>query len=340
MRIAHVADLHLTETPSRSDVPLDEQDEILCRIAEAVNEAEVDRTLISGDCFDGESTPLSRLVLSRFLHRVAPAVVIYGNHDRPVDLDLFESHGVTIHHAPEVFAGAIGGYDLAVAPWPRVRNAEGYAAIVKGLRAQCGEKAILLAHCDLVGAELDGGQDTTGRVDAVISADDLAEMGWAYCALGHYHKRQLHPWGGYAGGIRPMKFGDDARKGVVIVDLDTGKREEIDCAGYSLVTVDLDITRDIPLVHGQTFALKDRVRIRYRVDEENQTAAYGKAESVATFLRNHVRSVTIEPEVIPTVRVRAPEIAAAKTDEDVLRAYLRQAGVKRVEEVCKKAELE
>ena len=95
MRIAHLSDLHLTEGPRLAD-----QEAVLTFIRERLAGQRPDLVLITGDIngrtVPHRSTPAERAVFFPFvraLTRLAPVVVLYGNHDYEGDLETLETVG-------------------------------------------------------------------------------------------------------------------------------------------------------------------------------------------------------------------------------------------------------
>jgi len=347
MRLAVVADLHITERPCRSDVPLEEQARILREIAREIHDQDADAVLIAGDLYDGKSTSAERRAVWSFLKSLEPPVVaIRGNHDDPLDIEAM-LHLVHVHAFTIPGVANVCDLDIACAPWPTVKVENGaalYADVVRGLLAE--KPDVLLAHCDLVGAQLDGGQETTGKVSSVLTAADFTVPTF----LGHYHRRQqVGECAWYVGGIRQMRFGDDAAKGFGIYDTDAKEWEWFGPYGRQLVCVEgewdattnrLRLLESLPVgVEGcdqSSPTGRSFVRFRYRVDEPARGVARGAAEVVAK--EAGWTDYVIEPKVIADTRTRGAEVAEAKGEREKLEAYWGDERPARADEILRKME--
>lgn len=95
MKIAHLSDLHITEGPR-----LDDQRATLAHILGNLGEQRPALILITGDIYGRtvphRSTPAERAVFFPFvraLSKLAPVVILYGNHDYEGDLEPLETVG-------------------------------------------------------------------------------------------------------------------------------------------------------------------------------------------------------------------------------------------------------
>jgi len=93
LRIAHITDTHITDGHR-----LEDQAQALLAAVERAEAEGVSAWLLTGDFYGRtvphRSTPAERLVLFPAVSRMAetgPVVIVYGNHDYPGDLDIFES---------------------------------------------------------------------------------------------------------------------------------------------------------------------------------------------------------------------------------------------------------
>lgn len=337
MRLVVVSDLHITDRPCRSDVSLEEQERILGNIAAESENSGVDATLVVGDLYDGKSTSAERKVVMEWLdwmENFGPVVVCRGNHDDPLDIEaLRHIEGVYPFTRPNVWKH--GTMRVAVAPWPTAKVENGaalYADVVRGKLAEGAD--VLLAHCDLVGAALDGGQESTGKVSSALT---VADFGETPTFLGHYHARQQvgeNAW--YVGSIRQMRFGDDSAKGFGIYDTDAKSWDWFGPYGRTLNTIDWkpDLMTGESLIgppqRGQL------VRLRYTASESEREEKRALAEVWAA---KQPCEVIIEPTVIADTRTRGAEVAEAKSDKEKLIAYWGEKPPARADEILRKMEV-
>jgi len=222
MRIAHLADLHLTDGPR-----LDDQAETLARVVSDIVATRPDLVIIAGDLsgktVPHRTTPREREVLYPALVRlaqVAPVEIVYGNHDQAPDLDglahldgqwpirVRSGAGTDLVQTP---SGQIAVYWLA---YPTKRwllagqEADGLAGVqrqiqdrlallfklwgarIKRSRARQPDLAhVFEGHVQVSGSRTSGGEVLAGQ-EIEITRDDLDGLGIDYGALGHIHKRQ------------------------------------------------------------------------------------------------------------------------------------------------------
>ena len=257
MRIAHIADLHVTDGPRLGD-----HEETLRGIVEDAIEAGVDLWILAGDLYGREvphrSTPKERGVLYAQvvrMARTAPVVVCYGNHDFDPDLDTMElldgDFPIRVVKRPEVLrvATAAGACNVYVLPYPTKRwlltqeNApKGLVAAQEAANANLGgilagwgqrirdgraeapsEPHVLVAHLQVSGSATAGGEVLAGN-EIEVSAAQLEELGADYGALGHIHLRQevaLRCW--YPGSPWRNDFSEIDAKGWHLVKTDDRK---------------------------------------------------------------------------------------------------------------------
>ena len=359
MKIAHLADLHITERPSRADISLEGQALILGWIAGDINDQDCDLAVIAGDVFDRfDTTAEERALAADFFQLLrVPLVVIPGNHENAQDLALISriprGDDLPTIFTDQAFVSKMACVDAMIAclPWPRkaavvkwlfavsekgvghqdtIQGAkDALARVLTSFRASfagfSGPK-VLVAHAEVLDAELDGGQDSTGKVELGLSPADL-DIGADYVALGHFHKRQHKPGTYcYCGAPRQMRFGDDAAKGYMIFDTEKRTLTPRDAPGRKLRTIEGKI-QDGELVtiteHNGPPVDKDRgdvVRLVYDVAENERERVRKNVEKVTSANFPGCR-VIIEPRVIAQTATRAAEIRAAKTPAEKLTAY-------------------
>ena len=215
MKLIHLSDLHLGKRVHEVSM-LPEQEYILLRIVQIVDEEKADAVLIAGDVYD-KSVPSAEAVtlfddfLCRLARRKVPVLIISGNHDSPERLAfgnrLLELGGI---HISPVYDGKVQPVTLTdshgeVCFWllPFLKPAqvkrfypdagiETYTdacrVAIEKLEIDREKRNVLLAHQFVTGSltceseELSvGGSD---NVDAAVFE------GFDYVALGHLHGPQ------------------------------------------------------------------------------------------------------------------------------------------------------
>lgn len=257
MRILHTGDWHVGKGIggiSRTD----EHQAVLQEIATAAEEQAVDLILVAGDLFDTASpSPEAERIVYRALldlGRLAPVVVVPGNHDNERRLDavapLFESAGVRIrafvnNAAPlEITTSSGERARIATIPWLSQRHIvkadqlmglqaaehggiyrDRLYRIVEALTAGFDQSAVnlVLAHLTIVGALHGGGERTAQTIfDYTIDAGAFPDDAH-YVALGHLHRAQRMPGlcaVHYCGSPLQLDFSDDGSeaKQVLVIE--------------------------------------------------------------------------------------------------------------------------
>lgn len=217
MKIAHLADLHVTEGPR-----LEDQRDVLGRVAEQVRLATPDLVVIAGDLYGQtvphRSTPAERGVLFPFvvaLARVAPVVIVQGNHDHAEDLLGLDHLGgdwpIRVSTRAETYALSTpaGIAQVYALPYPRrswllegERPAADpaatqatvdarLAALLDGWREHMAALVhptprVLVGHVSVRGSIVGAGVVIASR-EIEITREQLASLPVDYVALGHLH---------------------------------------------------------------------------------------------------------------------------------------------------------
>jgi hypothetical protein len=344
-KLLHVGDIHVKSGPN-----FDDTEQALNQVSQLAREREVDLVLIPGDVFDAASGPQERELFGRFLTSLdCPAVVCRGNHDKPGDLLVYQGYsGVQVCEKPDLIP--FGWGDLMVLPWPEraFLAARGYtgegglqaaqAALgdlirtMAATRPQPEKPLVIMGHISVCGALSSSGQPLVGREIQVVSAD-LDETGAAIICLNHIHKPQLVGEAGhYAGSLTVQDFGEeDEKKGVVLIEIaEDGHairdvlpircRRWLTVVGY--VSDDGAAMDNVPFGRHEDL-LGANVRYQYACTEE-QSGLFDHAAIERRFSSAH--SLKIVPNVSRAQRVRAAEVAGARTAEEKLRAWGQATG--------------
>lgn len=362
-RIAHLADSHF-DTSSR----FEECVRLHNWIADDLERRRPNLILHGGDVFERKSNPDERNAVAALLTRlgkIAPVVIVRGNHDAVGDLALFArlktDHPIVVVET----AGVVYAADCAIAclAWPRraellaraggdVGNeagnqlaAEALRNVLRGMGDQMGTHygpRIVLAHAMVRGSVTSTGQPLVG-CDMELGLEDLGLVGADFVALGHIHKGQDWEWGGapivYPGSPRRTAFGELEAKGYVMIEI--AASGTTDKAAVRWEFVEAPATRMLlaedEWAPGRSWAFNGlggdgvagaECRFRYTVDADQREAAKADAETQRrVLLELGAVSVKIEEVVRATTRARTPEIALAVSIEDKLRVLWRAKGI-------------
>lgn len=276
MKIAHLSDIHLTNSKDDSHETLGEQVERLMWIASDAHDNGAVLTVVAGDTFHAKSNAAERnaaIRVYRELARRAPVVVVRGNnsHDGHGEIsflnDIRSDYPITAVERPKVievdrlFVDRENGMALVLAmPFPEkawlaaANNGEKTTTqmahdALKALFLHWAVKAqeselpvVLVGHLELGSATLDSGQPAVGKCFVELSDADLLEIGADYYALGHIHKHQVIGDSiCYAGSPRQTSFGEDEQKGYCLVEVQRGETPVIEhrrAHGPKLVTIE------------------------------------------------------------------------------------------------------
>lgn len=217
MKFMHLADLHLGKRVNGFSM-LEDQEYILKKILQIVDEEQPDAVLIAGDVYD-KSMPSAEAVvlLDDFLCRLAKrklqVLLIAGNHDSAERLAfggrLLSESGV---HLSPVYDGTVSCVTLTDAFGPmhfwllpfvkpvhvraflpeEAAKIETYtdalAAAIEGMHADFEERNVLVCHQFVTGAGRSESEELS--VGGTDNVDGIVFDGFDYVALGHLHGPQ------------------------------------------------------------------------------------------------------------------------------------------------------
>ncbi|MEO8140871.1 MAG: metallophosphoesterase [Gemmatimonadota bacterium] len=291
MKLAHLADLHLgfrqyhRQTANGLNQREADVAQAFRRAVDQVIVARPDVILVAGDVFHSVR-PTNPAILFAFhqFQRLrdalpdAPLIILSGNHDTPRStetgslLELFETLGAEVV-AAEPRRLAFPALDLSVLAVP-------HTALIgterPELRPQGAEAhQVLMLHGEVEGI-FPTDRTAVEYGGAMVSPGELANGGWSYVALGHYHvQREVSPRVWYSGALEyvsPNPWGElaDERehdihgKGWLLVDLPSGAVQRmpvvparrvidlppIDGEGHSAVELDRALTGALATIDG------------------------------------------------------------------------------------------
>lgn len=321
VKILHTSDWHVGRRIRGRDRS-DEHRDVLAEIVQVAAANDIDLTLVAGDLFDTSSpSPVAESIVWNALldlSRVAPVVLVAGNHDNAGRLaavsPLLEMGRVTVaaHPVPPDAGGVmeLPEIDTKVALLPFVsqrgivraqqildddpdEHAGAYAdrmqRIIGQLTAGMTSDTVnlLVSHLTVYGA-LAGGGERTAHVFGYAIPTSSFPGHLSYVALGHLHRQQKMPHGGavwYSGSPLQLDFGEvDDQKGVLVVEATPGLPSRVTSiplsAGRRLVSV--SGTMDHVTVAAES------VGDAYVRVELNEPARVGLADEVRKLIPNAV----------------------------------------------------
>lgn len=259
LRLAHTADLHLTDGRRFADTRA-----CLEHIVEDGRTVGVDAWLVVGDLtgttVPHRASPTERNALARVFQAMAetgPVVIVVGNHDQAEDVAIFGrlkgDHAITVVDRPAIVdlsamraaEGAWLPLRLYCLPYPQkawllaggiegtvedqnARYAGGLREILAHWRvdaAQARAAGLHTAgamHINVGGSKVAGGEVLIGQ-EIELAPHDLDELGLDYIALGHIHlHQQMAQRAWYSGSPSAQDFGATDAKGYCLVDLEPG----------------------------------------------------------------------------------------------------------------------
>ena len=359
VRLAHLADIHLgfRQYYRQTSLGINQREADVAnafrRAIDGVIVARPDVVIVAGDLFHAVRPSNQAIVFCfREFQRLRDAlpdakmVVIAGNHDTPRAtetgsiLKLFVELGIEV--ATDRAEDIVLGEDLLVRVLPHQALASGERPDIRAPRKMKYE--VLVAHGeDPTLYPLDRWWAEPGG--AVLDATELANGGWTYVALGHYHvMRELKPRVWYSGALEYVtlnpwgELSEQRKTGVpgkgwLLVDLATGEvakqfilssRKLIDLKpieSRDVVAAELDrlIQERLRSVSGGIADQMVRLVVNdvpRQVVRELDHAAIRVAKAAALHFHLDLR----RPDVHRTIGIGAP--GPRQTLADVLRSYL------------------
>jgi exonuclease SbcD len=263
VRLLHTSDWHLGSA-IRGHPRGDDHEAVLQEIVSIAGAARPDLILHTGDLFDGARPPMTEfgraIRVLRRLAAIAPVVVLAGNHDSSVALEVLgvalADDNIRVLHKPclpeegavTTYRSAAGvGIRLAALPFvhanrvltdfgelcePNATYNDSLRRIIGHLTSACldgyepgHEVAVFASHLHVTGAR------TSSEMEIHVStnyATDPAHLdpAFGYLAFGHIHIPQpvAGGRGQYAGSVLEVDFGElGETKRVVIADLEPGR---------------------------------------------------------------------------------------------------------------------
>ena len=257
MKLIHLSDLHLGKRVNEFNM-LEDQEYILTKILNVIDEEKPDAVLVAGDIYDkavpsAEAVQLFDDFLCRLQAKCPQIFVISGNHDSPERIAfasrLIEASGVHLSPVyngriePHVLHDEYGEVLIYMLPFVRpshVRHAleaasdeqiVTYTDAIRAALRQAGpdpeKRCVLVAHQFVTGASRTESEDIS--VGGLDNVDASVFEGFDYVALGHIHRAQNI---GTSGVIRycgtPLKYSfSEAKDEKTVTIVELGQKGEV-----------------------------------------------------------------------------------------------------------------
>lgn len=214
MKLLHTSDLHLGKRVYEYSM-LEDQEYILKRIINIVDEEKPDGVIIAGDVYDksvpsAEAVQLFDVFLVQLAKRGTEVFVISGNHDSPERIAFGGRlmNGSGIHMSP-VYNGDVtpitlgdeyGQVNIFMLPFIKpaqvrrffeeeiVSYTDAVRAAICGMKINAGERNVLITHQFVTGAARSESEEIS--VGGTDNVDGSVFAPFDYVALGHIHSPQ------------------------------------------------------------------------------------------------------------------------------------------------------
>src|SRR5262245_35198212 len=204
-RLVIIGDTHFQSTHPRNPDRLKAFDQV---IAEALALDDLGACIHVGDVFHSGSTPDDRNAIAERFQRVAdhaPLLVLYGNHERPLDLHVFArlkaTHPVWVLDRPQtvrlilatgeaatifglpfpnkhgLVAGGVAPADVQGAAIDLLDPIFMAAADALAAARQRGDVTLMIGHATIAGAISSAGQPMGAHGEIVVTPGHLARLG-------------------------------------------------------------------------------------------------------------------------------------------------------------------
>lgn len=215
MKFIHLSDLHLGKRVNEFPM-LEDQQYILSRVLNVIDEEKPDAVLIAGDIYDksvpsAEAVALFDAFLVRLSQRNTVTFVISGNHDSPERLAfgnrLMTASGIRISPAysgevePVVLSDSFGCVNVYMLPFVKPAHVravypdesietytDAIRVAIEKMNVDTSVRNVLVAHQFVTGAERSESEDVS--VGGLDNVDASVFEPFDYVALGHIHGPQ------------------------------------------------------------------------------------------------------------------------------------------------------
>jgi DNA repair exonuclease SbcCD nuclease subunit len=287
MKIAHTADLHISEQSHIS---------ILRMIVDKAASRKCEHLLIAGDLFDSDEHAkiFSRAVTSELARFPGAAWIIPGNHDPITAQVCYVERGKIFSNAEHVLLPD-GSVIIGI---PYIKNKGLFDLIVERTVEKQGKRTILLAH----GTVCSNSTRMQGDSHFPVMIEDLKKLGCTYAALGHFHLPFKDSSGSLVlvnpGSPRVTRASDFGMRKFVVFDTSIGSVED----------VFLEIPFNEQVVVGIDFLMKETEVIeRSLLEIRKAVSSLGQGSRLANFEVSLSGSTALSEAELDRVSMRIGE---------------------------------
>lgn len=252
MRLVLFADAHLDAPFTWADADVARRRrqalrDAVARVVDLAVDVGADALLCAGDLYEHErlAPDTGAFLRQRFAAAGRPVLVSPGNHDWYGRESLYATVRWPDHvHVFTEDRLAPARLDAGLTVWGAAHRApSGTGDFFEGARAEGGGLHLALVH-----ASERAGLPDEGRAKhphAPFDAADVPAAGFAHALCGHHHRPRAGEHHTYPGNPEPLTFGEDGRRGPVVVDVgaDGGLRREWRAvAGTAWHDVEVDVS--------------------------------------------------------------------------------------------------
>lgn len=215
MKFMHISDLHLGKRVNEFSM-IEDQEYILTKIINIIDETGVQAVLIAGDVYDkavpsAEAVELFDNFLVRLSKRGVPVFVISGNHDSAERIAfggrLMDKSGIYMSPVyngciePQVLTDEYGDIKIYMLPFIKPQNVKRFfldsqitsytdavKTAVEAMETDPEKRNILITHQFVTGSDRTESEDIS--VGGTDNVDAAVFSGFDYVALGHIHRAQ------------------------------------------------------------------------------------------------------------------------------------------------------
>lgn len=341
MKCIHLSDLHLGKRVNEFSM-LEDQEFILIKIMNIIDEQQPDAVIIAGDVYDKSVPPAEAVELfDRFLVQLAKrdlkVFVISGNHDSAERIAfgsrLMDKSGIYMSPVysgciePITFTDAFGDVNVYMLPFIKPANVRRFfpdadivsytdavKVAVEAMQVDTTKRNLLITHQFVTGADRTESEEVsvggTDNVDACVFAD------FDYVALGHIHRAQS------CGGGKHIRYSGTSLK----YSFSEAKDKK------TVTVVEMNAKGDVALDFIPLNPKRDMVEIKGTYEELMAKCFYENTSYREDYMHITLTDEEDIPDVLTKLRVIYQNIMKLDYDNTRTRTMNEISGVQNVEE--------
>lgn len=321
-------------------------------ITRRAEEIKPDLIVHTGDLYNKESTTDPRNVVKervKKLAEIAEVAIIYGNHDKPGDLDIFSDletkHKIRVIKQPYVMKRP--GVNIYFIPWlsksawverhitfktPEEEDWEISKQLLmylKGLKLKNpADHHIVVSHIGIQGAKAENNQLLIGE-GITLGQFDLEEAGFDAGIFGHIHLRQQFANGNfyYNGSPAALDFGETLDKYFSVYNVEGKSIDWYPISGIKRINIEGEWREGkwIPAADTPENIKGSRVRVVFKI-AANEDRELAKQTLRGIYEQFSPLELKLQPVVENQARTRAELVSKAKTLADKLKRFWEVTG--------------